>query len=217
MKKTSPCTKRAFTLIEILVVIGIIVMLVGFSTSMVKTAMSAQGKARAMSDIEVISNAIEEFRSIYGDYPRISCASDEKLSAAQLYQCLTGRMYMTVQNDEIVFLTLPPTAARRPLIDASKMNLGNAQGQYGPGVDTENENTFFADPWGEPYLYFFNTNLRPGATSAWRSPSFMLLSKGPDSKAVPVESLYIDGVMRDMEQYRAKDENVDNIVRGMDN
>jgi len=217
MKKTSPSTKKAFTLIEILVVVGIIVLLVGFSTSLVKTASDAQGKARAMTDIEVIANAIEEFRSIYGDYPRISCAADEKLSAAQLYQCLVGKLYMTVQDSQIVFLPLSPDATRRPLIDASKMNLGNTQGKFGSDVDPEDANTFFADPWGQPYLYMFDSNLIPGAITTWRSPSYILLSKGPDEQAFSVGSFYIDGIMRDMEQYRSNESNVDNIVRGMDN
>ncbi len=208
--------RSAFTLIEIMIVVGIIIMLMGITTQMLGSSTDAQGKARAKADMELIADALEQFRSVYGDYPRISCAGEEKYSAARLYQCLVGKMYMVAKNGQISFLSMSDDSPRRPFIDASKMNLGSIQGNDDGIVDPEKSGVFFADPWGEPYIYIYDTSSVVGAESAWLSPNYILLCKGPDNKAFPFGSMYMDGVLRDVEAYRNQNGNEDNLIRGID-
>ncbi len=52
--------------------------------------------------------------------------------------------------------------------------------------------------------------------TTWRSPSFILLSKGADAKAKEVRSMYTTGIIPDDEEYRLPEENIDNIIFGRD-
>ncbi len=206
--------KPAFTLMEILIVVGIIVTLLGMTVQMIGASSEAQGKARAKADMAIISTALEEFKSQNGTYPRISCSASEKLNAAKLYQCLTGRMVMVVEDGSIVFKELTDTDARPALIDSSKMKLANTAGN--DDVDPNGTTTFFVDPWGEPYIYVFDTSTTTGKSTTWKSPKYLLLSKGPDNTARATGSLYTDGILDDVDFYKSSDANEDNLLNGID-
>ncbi|HEX3355961.1 MAG TPA: prepilin-type N-terminal cleavage/methylation domain-containing protein [Tepidisphaeraceae bacterium] len=63
-------TRRAFTLVELLVVIGIIVVLVGILTPAVMKAYRSATRARIAADLNTIATALESYKSDFGDYPR---------------------------------------------------------------------------------------------------------------------------------------------------
>lgn len=62
--------KSGFTLLEILVVIGIIIVLVGMVTSSYSTAQKKARDSKRQSDLKMIQNAMEQYYSICGyQYP----------------------------------------------------------------------------------------------------------------------------------------------------
>jgi prepilin-type N-terminal cleavage/methylation domain-containing protein len=63
--------KRAFTLVELLVVIGIIVILIGILLPMVVKAMKQANRMRIASDLNAISASLNAYKADFGDYPRI--------------------------------------------------------------------------------------------------------------------------------------------------
>jgi type II secretory pathway pseudopilin PulG len=60
-----------FTLVELLVVIGIIIVLIGVLLPMIVRAMRQSQRARIASDFNAISNALDAYKGDFGDYPRI--------------------------------------------------------------------------------------------------------------------------------------------------
>src|SRR6476646_5365944 len=67
---TSHSKSRGFTLIEILVVIGIILVLAGILLPMLIKAYSYADKSKGAADLQSIALALENYRQDCGDYPR---------------------------------------------------------------------------------------------------------------------------------------------------
>jgi prepilin-type N-terminal cleavage/methylation domain-containing protein len=63
--------RRGFTLVELLVVIGIIVLLATFLLPMLQRVQSQARRASMAADLEVVSLALEAYKGDFGDYPRI--------------------------------------------------------------------------------------------------------------------------------------------------
>lgn len=207
-------SKRAFTLIEILVVISILIILMGITSQMIGSVGDAQGRARAQTDLELIGTGVEAFMGKYGGYPRISCSSNEKTAAGDLYKCLIGKMALSVKNGEIYMDDLS-AKPRKPFIDATLIKICDPDDADLDDVDYEKAGVYFADPWREPYLYFYNTSKVIGVVDGvWRSPGYIIMSKGPDQKHIEVKNMYSSGIVPDEVDYTEKDENVDNLIRG---
>jgi prepilin-type N-terminal cleavage/methylation domain-containing protein len=66
---TTPTTKRAFTLVELLVVIGIIGILLGLLFPVIKGVRYAAYGASTANEISVISNAITQYYTAFHAYP----------------------------------------------------------------------------------------------------------------------------------------------------
>ena len=63
-------SRHAFTLVELLVVIGIIVVIASIGIPMGFKAYRAGERARTQADLNSITVALEAFRADWGDYPR---------------------------------------------------------------------------------------------------------------------------------------------------
>jgi general secretion pathway protein G len=63
--------RSAFTLIELLVVIGIMAILAGLLTVGVNKAIKKAHIVRLQGDLQTISQALEAYKSDFGDYPRL--------------------------------------------------------------------------------------------------------------------------------------------------
>jgi prepilin-type cleavage/methylation N-terminal domain protein len=208
--------RGAFTLVEILIVIGIIALLMGITTQMLGTVSASQGRARSKTDMALIVSGLEGFASKYGGYPRVSANIDEKKSAADLYRCLTGKMIMRLNDGQIVMADVG--TVRKPFIEVTKLRIADPADPLLQDVDPEKNGVYFSDSWNEPYLYFFDTTMyvTNEANTSWRSPSFILLTKGPDQKAADVKGMYTTGIIPDDEEYRLPEVNIDNILYGRD-
>lgn len=209
-------TRKAFTLIEILIVVGILALLMGLTTQMLSTVSANQGRAKARTDMALIASALESFAGRYGGYPRVNASGDEKKAAASIYKCLAGKMVLRVDDGQITMSDVG--ANRKPLLDVSKLTICDPNDPYAQNVDTEKNGVYFCDPWNEPYLYFFDTTsyVTNEENTSWRSPSFILMSKGADTKAEDVKGMYTSGIIPNDEDYRMPEQNLDNILHGRD-
>jgi len=61
--------KKAFTLIELLIVIAIIVILVGLGTASIRKARIRARDAQRKSDLRTIQSALEVYYNAHGHYP----------------------------------------------------------------------------------------------------------------------------------------------------
>ena len=107
---------------------------------------------------------------------------------------------------------------RKPFIEVTKLRIADPADPLLQDVDPEKNGVYFSDSWNEPYLYFFDTTMyvTNEANTSWRSPSFILLTKGPDQKAADVKGMYTTGIIPDDEEYRLPEVNIDNILYGRD-
>jgi prepilin-type N-terminal cleavage/methylation domain-containing protein len=67
---TSRSKSRGFSLIELLVVIGIILILAGIALPMLIKAYSYASKSKARADLNTIAVALSAYKADFGDYPR---------------------------------------------------------------------------------------------------------------------------------------------------
>ncbi|MFP6892256.1 MAG: prepilin-type N-terminal cleavage/methylation domain-containing protein, partial [Opitutales bacterium] len=138
-----------FTLIELLIVLAIIGVLIGITFSGANYLFKAQQEKKALSDIEALKLALEEFKSENGDYPRTDDLSGDPFFTGQrLFQALSsyvdaaGNPYGNTLNRPKSFLK------------SEALNLGEQEGNRIQEVtmDFTNASTgiphyFAIDPW----------------------------------------------------------------------
>ena len=80
--------QQGFTLIELLMVISVILILAGITFGISRGVQNAQARTKAKAELAVISQAIEQFKLRYGDYPWILSEDSTK----NLAYALSGRI-----------------------------------------------------------------------------------------------------------------------------
>jgi prepilin-type N-terminal cleavage/methylation domain-containing protein len=73
--RASRGTPSGFTLVELLVVIGIIALLFGILTPIVVSARRNAARVRMQADLNTISMGLEQYKKDFGDYPRPAVAN----------------------------------------------------------------------------------------------------------------------------------------------
>ncbi|MBI3884572.1 MAG: prepilin-type N-terminal cleavage/methylation domain-containing protein [Opitutae bacterium] len=166
-------TRRAFTLLELLVVIGIIAILSGIVLGVGRRASESGKIARAKAEMAALSTALEAYKSQYGDYPQTA-------DSARLLQSLLGKLGP---------LPASPVIAGRALIESAKFVIALPATPTVPVDPFTNNTAVLIDPWDHPYAYAFNTT-----ASGWTNSSFVLYSPGPDGllTALPATGLIND-------------------------
>ena len=167
--------QQGFTLIELLMVISVILILAGITFGISRGVQNAQARAKAKAELATISQAIEQFKSRYGDYPwHQGGGGDSTDNNKMLLYALTGRMVLadpspTDNTTEIAAIEITDEAQidKNPkFLDDSKfstMKIGQSS-------------TNLLDPWGNPYIYWYKWDNSP---NAWDVFGYHLYSTGP--------------------------------------
>jgi prepilin-type N-terminal cleavage/methylation domain-containing protein len=157
-------TKNGFTLIELLMVIAVIGILVSITFGISTGVKNAQNRAVAKAQLASISQAVEQFKLRYGDYPWHDSAGSD--TNKMLLYALTGRLVMervngVLQVDIIDSQSDAIVEARPKFIDETKF-----------WVEEDN----LLDPWGNPYIYRYKSSDNP---DQWEMFGYHLYSTGP--------------------------------------
>lgn len=128
--------KKAFTLVEMMVVIGMILVLMGSMTMSVKKARTRARIAKATQETREITNAILAYEQF---------AKDHSLAAK-----ITGNSWKTCTESDMSMILGGETGASGEPIPV----LFNASILTGA----------IADPWGRPYQYMIDKNDDLGTT-----------------------------------------------------
>lgn len=144
--------REAFTLIELLTVVLIIIILAGLVISTAGYIQKKAARERATSEIAAMEAALESYKADNGIYPQ-NTNTDAVLGAKILYQALTGD-----GNDQLGVSTNPqPSAGKygdpgKTYMELNSKRMVNTNGYY------------VIDPWGSQYNYFTGTNRNNPAT-----------------------------------------------------
>lgn len=203
---------QGFTLIELLMVIAIILILAGITFGISRGVYNAQARTKAKAELATISQAIEQFKLQYGDYPWHDSdtgypETSGEVTSTMLMYALTGRMVMErdpATGDLVVELVdrsldNEEVKNRPSFIDPTKFSTSGS----------EDDPEAFLDPWGNPYRYWYKVENTPGK---WEMFGFHLYSIGGDSKEDETPITEATGVIDD--DYRDAELNVDNIFAG---
>jgi general secretion pathway protein G len=184
MKSPQRSGKAAFTLIELMAVITIIVILASLVVTGMGFVNERQAKEKARVQIALISKALEEYKLDNGNYPATANSADGLGQSAELFKALyydsdkdgefAGSGANRGDQDQKIYL---------PEFDPATNKQGWTSG-------TAAITTKILDPWGNEYRYrsAFAAPVgtaAPAPNSNTQNPDFDLWSAGKDGKSKP--------------------------------
>jgi prepilin-type N-terminal cleavage/methylation domain-containing protein len=182
--------RKAFTIIELLVVLGIIVALAGITFGLLSGTTERGRISRAESELRALAQALEQYQGQYGDYPwsNLSGFND---NGEVLFNALAGTI--GPQGD---FITDDGGTQRlgRTFVEFSRLTV-----QFDEDVPSrlpdrdapQRLENRFVDPWDNPYRYYYKD---AGNPDNWGRRGFVLYSAGPSGDDEPPGN---DGIVPD--------------------
>lgn len=201
MKTHTRRGRAAFTLIELMAVITIIVILAGIVVGGMGYVNEKQARGKASIQIALLSKALEEYKLDNGAYPPTANSSGPLTSpggtstSADLYIALFYEGYdYAEQNSPAVWTKNVggidfPKATKIYIPELDPTN--NKQGWVDPATGTTlPATTPIKDPWGNEYCYRSAFDVPPAngpapANANTQNPDFDLWSMGKDGKSAP--------------------------------
>lgn len=179
MKITQRIGKAAFTLIEVMAVITIIIILAGLVISGMGFVKDRQAKSKAQVQIALLSKALEEYKLDMGTYPPTADKSTASApNGTGTSSILFNYLYWDSDND----------AAGVGSDDDQKIYLSDLDpvtSKQGWTTKPAGSSTAIVDPWGNQYCYRTATDSTGNANTATQNPDFDLWSMGKDGKTKP--------------------------------
>lgn len=192
---------RGFTLIELLMVFAVIAILAAITFGISQGVRDARNRAKAKVELAAISQALEEYKARYGDYPWVS-EDDPDLFA----QSLLGwtRLENSGSGLELVIKGEGevPASGPDPFLDITKLEVSGTMPSDETTMPTD---LVIIDPWDQAYVYAFKTS----SSGNWENFGYILYSMGPDGEhgGVPDDGIITNAI-------REEEENLDNIYPG---
>jgi general secretion pathway protein G len=186
MKTTHRIGKPAFTLIELMAVITIIVILAGLVVGGLGFVTDRQAKEKARVQIALLSKALEEYKLDMGIYPPTENKTGNLTSAVGtntssiLYQALFKDGYDYTLN------ATPPTtwdANKATKIYLPDLNPTLSKQGWVTSAATVGANLRIVDPWGSEYCYRTAVKTDGSPNIQTQNPDFDLWSMGKDAKS----------------------------------
>lgn len=156
--------RRGFTLIEVIVVAGIIAILAGVLVPMIFNQIDESRRTRALADCKSIQTAIMTFRKDTGTWPNKTASSVANVT-------LLSGVGTPIPDADLAARLFDVSVSQR-FVDHLKVDDNGAYGTVWKGPYLTS--TVEADPWGNTYIMNAkNLNDEP-ATPVW------IISAGPD-------------------------------------
>lgn len=187
MKITPRTGKAAFTLIEVMAVITIIVILAGLVVGGMGFVSERQAKEKAKVQMALLSKALEEYKLDMGTYPPTAdLAVTGALTTSKSYNSgtLFKALFWDSDNDSA---GVPVDLDQRIYL----ADLDPVTSKQGWTTAPASDKTKILDPWGNEYMYRTATGI-PNATTgvaaannSTQNPDFDLWSAGKNGKTNP--------------------------------
>jgi prepilin-type N-terminal cleavage/methylation domain-containing protein len=161
--------QAAFTLIELMVVITIIIILAGLVVGGMEYANQRSASEKAKTQIALLSKGIEEYKLDMGGYPATGNITGSLTTSA-------GSSTSAIIFNALYFA--PLSANQRIYLP----ELDPATSKQGWTTGTASATTIITDPWGNQYCYRSAISATGATNSATVNPDFDLWSMGKDSK-----------------------------------
>ena len=187
----------AFTLIELLAVMAIILALTGLGVATISGAKQRAALARAKSELALLAQALEDYKRHYGDYPQTGAAAQ---ASAAVTATIAATQAQALLFNALTGVYAPTNFTARVtgpvFVDVSKftvegtLNTATFAVPVGLPPTKVPVASSFLDPWGNRYLYYYKRATPPPAggqpvTSTWLASAFVLYSAGPDGAQTP--------------------------------
>jgi len=163
--------RNAFTLVELLVVIGVIAILSAITFGIASGVYQRQARSTAQAELAALSAALDAYKLEHEGYPEATGTAWSGENGERLFQALTGQI--DPNNVDI---------DGRSFVDVSKFTLQDEE-----NASEISANNLFIDPWGTAYVYQYDAD-----QSAWNRYGFVLLSAGPDGQVGAIENGIVD-------------------------
>jgi type II secretory pathway pseudopilin PulG len=139
-----PRVDDAFTLVELLVVISIIIVLMGVAFPAFQGVQNAAKKTQAKNDLLQIVTAVNAYYTEYGKYPLTPSPADDTTYGA------------VTTNDKLLneLRNITPTENARGIVFLSPPDAKDQGANPRAGIKAGQ----FYDPWGKPYNIRVDTN-----------------------------------------------------------
>ena len=195
--------QQGFTLIELLMVIAVILILAGITFGISRGVQNAQARTKAKAELAIISQGLEQYKSVNGDYPWVT-ESSEVDRAKELAKALMGGKEFDRSGSSVDYKDKDnvPSSGPRAFIDSEKLSYSGTLPSNNNVMPTD---VYYTDPWGNSYVYKYRTS----TASSWDNFGYVLYSKGSDNSHVEVSS---DGILN--ATLRQNSKNIDNIYAG---
>jgi prepilin-type N-terminal cleavage/methylation domain-containing protein len=190
--------RRNFTLVELLVVIGIIAILAGMLMAGIMYAPAKAQKAKAQAEITTLVNAIKQYESAYGVLPIPNAALKDSHALKDGDNVKDGKLWNEKDNDgdsnkknyyKQMILILQADTDNSEYDALKKQNKRNTR-----FLDIQGNNSgSYTDPWGNDYNVYVDAtydgkislgsgNSIPGLSDNVYRYSVVIYSKGNDRK-----------------------------------
>jgi prepilin-type N-terminal cleavage/methylation domain-containing protein len=179
-----PVESRAFTVVELLIVMAIILILAGLILATSSYVQKKGARSRAEAEIAAMSAALENYKADNGIYPR-STASDDldarTVSDPNSYRSASGEFYAQIIGDAD-YDDVSDTGAKAYM--TFKPNMKSVPDPTKPAGS--GNKTFARDPFGNSYGYStagakYAETIPPPATPRGYNPTFDLWSTATET------------------------------------